>query len=52
MPVLCRNPLALGVRNERQTDRKRKEIGKAVGEEKREDGQAAVGRKKKQEGNK
>lgn len=28
MPLLCRNPLALGVRNERQTDRKRKKRGK------------------------
>lgn len=31
MPLLCRNPLAQGVRNERQTDRKRKEMGESGG---------------------
>lgn len=60
MPLLCRNPLAQGVRNERQTDRKREEMGESGGRgrkaekkkknRKEEDGQAAVGGEKKHEG--
>lgn len=32
MPLLCRNLLALGLRNERQTDRERKKERKKLGE--------------------
>lgn len=53
MPLLCRNPLALGVRNERQTDRKRKKWGKRWERKKGKMGrQLSVERKSRREINK
>lgn len=43
MPLLCRNPLAQGVRDERQTDRQRKEMGESGGRGRKKE-------KKKQKG--